>query len=162
MLGSPACGKLEPPNDASFVASRSCVPLTQRTESPKIEPAWNIAVPCTNRHNAFGNMALACSTTESGDTLPVPQMYAPPVFDELLQPRFAAVGALPHGQDMTPSTPGSQNCANGVAPYCAASMLPSPAASLHTSIAERAVPPALPAHATSGTCSVVAENAQRR
>src|SRR5437762_9993980 len=56
----------------------------------------------------FSPLAVSTSVSAASEATPAEESCAPPVADELSQPRSGPPGGFAHGQAATPLTPGSQ------------------------------------------------------
>src|SRR5690348_12280934 len=98
------------PPEAVFTYKRLSEPPAQRTPWPNVTPEEISALPCSRMLVAVGFSSVVLNTTVSppSEAVPVELNSAPPVAEELSQPRLPPEGGLAHGQASTPLEPGTQ------------------------------------------------------
>src|SRR5690242_18507382 len=124
MEASPTCGAVIEPRTAVFTYRRLREPAAQRTPCPNGTPFAFAALPWSTRLGADGPSLSVVNTTVSfaSDGIPAALSAAPPVEDELSQPRCAPDGGFPQGQEATPAKPGSQKLVRSRGPSTSASV----------------------------------------
>src|SRR5258706_13014601 len=111
IVGSPAdrSGTVMLPFTALFTKRRFMTPPAQRTPWPKVMPEGIRESPWSRMLGAFGLSSLVVKTRLSIEryAIPLAESTAPPVEEELSQPRVEPEGGLPQGQSITLFAPGS-------------------------------------------------------
>src|SRR5262245_47433691 len=97
------------PPEAILTYIRLSCPPAQRTPSPNTCPAAITALPCSTMLDATGVSPCVVNTRLSVERFvnPLGVTNAPPVAEELSQPRPVPTGGFEHGQVTTPAIPGS-------------------------------------------------------